>query len=317
MSSSQEKTTLLPKVISKKYEVAPNLKKSWHWVNIFLTLCNCGFLVGMVICIPNPQPHHANDDLFQQDDDGILNQCGGVGSSAATACTICFSLFYLFYLLECYRSSTRKFVGNLKTTESVVDYVNRLRSYPCYLGFNVRCWHNETRSRVVTNRDANGNTYTTVETYTVQVTTFTDSIPFNYTTCVDSSSALPSWLYSHEAVKIENSKMYILGDNFTSKRFNEIKLAAYEDNKFRDVHCIVEVNMRIRDFESHILSVVDRQKKSMILNSGCFWLLSFVLLSWPYRVWLEYYAVKLKYTFKKTVTLKPDQVDQVGHVGQV
>jgi len=107
---------------------------------------------------------------------------GFVGPGLLTA----FAL--LFYLIESCMSDTRKYVATIKSAEGAEEYLHSLLNTAPDLVMNCRCYHHgeccrcaprpalatcrglsETRTRVIHERDSNGNTRTRYETYTVEV----------------------------------------------------------------------------------------------------------------------------------------------------
>jgi hypothetical protein len=83
--------------------------------------------------------------------------------STAQYIPISVGVMYLIYWIECLASHTRQFVGNILDTESVHDFVYRVRCSPPALVSHCQCYHYETRTRIVSYRNSDGSYSTYVQ----------------------------------------------------------------------------------------------------------------------------------------------------------
>lgn len=72
----------------------------------------------------------------------------------------CIVVAYLLHLIECYFAGSHKFLRNSHVKETIYEFVDRIRQNEPSIWWKVQCYHYETRSRLVTTTDSNGNTTT-------------------------------------------------------------------------------------------------------------------------------------------------------------
>ena len=97
--------------------------------------------------------------------------------------------------------------------------------------FHAKCYHWETRTRTVTERDSKGNYLRTrYETYQEMVVTHTDFETYNYGRQVDASGdAITDTKGASKTVtRVKLSKTWVLGDELTKRDFHA-KNEAFQD----------------------------------------------------------------------------------------
>jgi hypothetical protein len=83
-----------------------------------------------------------------------------------------FSLMaYVGYTVEYWLAGTRKFFSHIQHEVNAYEYVRHLSVVPPTITFHARCWHYETRTRIVSSTDSQGRHQTRTETYQEMVVT--------------------------------------------------------------------------------------------------------------------------------------------------
>ena len=85
---------------------------------------------------------------------------------------LCISSVYIF--IESIFSHELDYLRNIMQDETAWGYIQNMQQVAPRIFMVVECYHFETRTRVVHYTDANGNTQSRTETYTVRVVTFVD-----------------------------------------------------------------------------------------------------------------------------------------------
>merc|ERR1712202_12033 len=100
--------------------------------------------------------------------------------------------FYLLDIVESAITSTCKYLNNIEEKDGVHRFVDRLQRTAPQIVWRIQCYHMETRTRWTTYTDANGNSHSRLETYTVRVNTHYASQRYQYDSWDDVSGKLPS-----------------------------------------------------------------------------------------------------------------------------
>merc|ERR1711964_634616 len=127
--------------------------------------------------------------------------------------------FYLGYLVEICLGSTQKYLCNIEEKDGVHRFVDRLQRTAPQIIWEIQCYHMETRTRWVSYTDANGNTSSRLETYTVRVNTHFASQHYQYDSWDDVSGQLPS-LTDYMLTKLTIGKRWMFADAFTEVDYN-------------------------------------------------------------------------------------------------
>ncbi|KAH3767812.1 cytochrome p450 family protein [Pelomyxa schiedti] len=208
---------------------------------------------------------------------------------------------YLTYFIDCAFGITSRHLWFMRDVESVFDYVIRIKSVPPRLSIHCECYHYETRTKYITERDSQGNTHTRTETETVKVTTYTETENFSYDRWDDQSGDLTTEIASRRYIKVDYEKTWHCGDSHTEHAWQRFQDVFNARNQNRDTHYSWFTSYSIDGLHDHMLSVTDLSKKSPMLAWRWYFLFSLVLLSYPYRMWVEGLADYAKFTFSKRV----------------
>ncbi|CAD7697860.1 unnamed protein product [Ostreobium quekettii] len=211
---------------------------------------------------------------------------------------LCLSI--ILYVMEVWYCSTRSFVHNVLSTESAVDFVNRLKSTPPVVGYHMSCYNLQVRVRTTT--DSTGNTMT--QTYTEKVTTWTGSESFHFHTWKDTSGSV-SGLEDYEMAKLRLIKEKGYLDRYTRESFQENRARFVAANRHRDDFYEMNDTLDIDGFRDSVLALRDINERPWWLYPAVFYIASLLLLTWPYRVLLNSRVISTKFKVVKSISAEP------------
>lgn len=188
--------------------------------------------------------------------------------------------FFIPFLVEFFFSSTHKYLRNLNTTESLIDYMNRLYSTAPTLSMTIECFHMETRQ--YTYRDSNGNTEIRTETYPVVTYEATETV--NIIAWEDESQRLQhSDISKYQVTKVTIAKTFLGDADYEAQRS-----ALVANNRHHDVSYNLRVCYNIVGYTDKMLSYVDLDEVPLFLNLFWCWVAHItIFLALPYRVWMS------------------------------
>lgn len=130
------------------------------------------------------------------------------------------------------------------------------------------------------------------------IVTWTGEESVNIVSWNDESERVKSKeVYQHQFTKLKVNKTF-LGD----EAYEEQVRTFVNRNIYRDVSYNLIVTYEIPGYESHLLSYVDLEKKSMWLSCSWGWVATILWIpSLPYRVWLSSITGKLETTVHKVI----------------
>ena len=201
-------------------------------------------------------------------------------------------VIYLILLCESHGCSTGKYLRNMDTALSVLDYVNQLHRSPPKVSMTMACYHMITYT--TTSTDAKGNV--TTQTHQQKVVTYREREEVNIVAWQDISIPLTSKdVEEYQMTKLKLTKTYSGDDNFI-EQYNRL----IARNRNRDVFYESHVNLVIDGFKTHVLSFVDLEKKPACANWGCFILANLTFFpSLPYRIWISAITGKIEHEVHK------------------
>ena len=212
---------------------------------------------------------------------------------------IAFFLLYLVYWLDILLiNSTFKALRNRSSIESLHQKVveMKLGGNPRIV-WNIVCYHYETRTRLVTERDSQGRTYTTYETYEERVDTWNASQVFHFDSCIDMS---PDTLNvdAHRYILWTMTKTYDFADDYTRSSYSHQKRVFEEANKWHDTHYSLEENFNIEGFKDQMITSLDGTFPRA-MSVGVYFMSCIFLLELVYSAWLNGFATPQSYKFCK------------------
>ena len=166
----------------------------------------------------------------------------------------------------------------------------------------IECYHYETRTRVVSYTDANGNVGTRTETYTEKVVTHTAKMNYSFSTWNDTSEQL-NGLEDYKLTKISYFKKFTFANNATEVDYNT-RLANFKATNNLDIYQDFFSGIEINDFKSKMLAEVYPGVRPECLKLGWYVLFSSFGMTTCYRMWFSsIVGSKKKYTFIKEINI--------------
>jgi len=226
------------------------------------------------------------------------NQCGGFFYIPIIAA----SAIYIAYLIESFVTGSRHYSHVIKDFEYARFYIQRMLQSPPRLYCSWENYHYETRTRLVTRTDSNGNSYTATETYTEKVVTSRGTTPYQIHFWRDFSGDIPS-LPNVRALKLSCKQLYRYA-NQQSKINQRVQKAEILALNKRDTYISGTTVFNIDGFRPYILLLRDKTSRPCFLHLGWYIFLTIFTLNYPYRLYIEFLCrgvVRVK--FKKEITM--------------
>ena len=142
-------------------------------------------------------------------------------------------LTYLLVVFETCCSSELEYIQNLSDATGMGEFLKTLRESQGFITLHAKCYHWETKTRTVYEKDSNGNSRSRLETYQEMVVTHIDAETYNHETQVDASPAeITDTKGASKAVtRVKLSKTYEFGDELTAQDFHTRAEAFRERNR--------------------------------------------------------------------------------------
>lgn len=184
---------------------------------------------------------------------------------------------------------------------SVYDRINLMReSYPI-IWWKAVCYHYVRRTRQVT-RYRNGDAFTTTQVYYERVNSHTSGSAFNFIGCgVKDVSRNLSGLEDYPATKIKFSKGFSFATVEGESEFEDQRAQFFQDNEERDDYMETREGMDLLNinFKDYVIAFADPHNLPWYVSHVVFWGASFLLLSWPLRVVIEFKTAYVHYHVHK------------------
>ena len=222
-------------------------------------------------------------------------------STMDTISAISIPIFYLYVLIEAQFCNEKKYLDSSYEGDEIDHYLNLIYEKEPQIFIIVECYHFETRTRIITYTDANGNLQSRVETYQEKVTSFTDSKMFNFRTWRDVSdrSQVPST--RTKVTRIKLSKTFTFADQQTYDEFSNVESNFIEANQNRDTYINSYNELNITGFKERIMGVDGN--RPFWMTKVCFQLANLLALSWPYRWLLGGGTQKIEHSIIKEISI--------------
>jgi hypothetical protein len=207
------------------------------------------------------------------------------------------SIIGVVYLFSVLRSNTFQYLRNINTTETVLDYMNRMyRTEPAVRWF-IQCYHYETRTRQVATPGPNGTTVYRTETYQERVNTHSANGELIFLRWTDVSVPLNrEEIETFAMTKISVKKIWI-GDAGAEQQ----KMAFILANK-RDVFYDFLEALELEGYRPRFLGFVDLENVPALAHWSWYVISHLtVVLAVPYRMWLSSKSHKVRTTIQKQI----------------
>jgi len=209
-----------------------------------------------------------------------------------------FGITYFFYLLNCLISKTARFLWQ---NMEILDYetlVEKIKASKPALGIKVQCWHLHKGTRGVYSLDAQGNAIVRQEPYQEQVITHKAFHSFSFGSWKDVSGDLSEVMKGRHSVRLKVKAGYLFGDDKIAQRFEEERAKFIRENQKKDKYLDESITLDIAGLREKVMV---KEKGFSFLSYGWFWFWSLLLLSWPYRRFVDRCSPKKKIMIKKAL----------------
>ena len=213
-------------------------------------------------------------------------------------------------LIESCFSHELDYLENIMEDETAWGYIQRMHEVQPRINMVVKCYHYETRTKVVYYTDARGNRRSRTETETEKVVTFVDQDEFSFGSWVDVSTTLALSTVALTRVKIDSSILF--GDQETADDYERQVAEMLERNRQRDVYTDYSWSKEIPGLKKRISAYVDSRVKPFWIRPLFFWLATLLQMTRPYRWLFRAKTAKSHYALKKKMyksTTPPREVD--------
>ena len=206
--------------------------------------------------------------------------------------------FYVLILVYgAFYGACRSITKASGSDEAVGDYVAAMRRAQPVISVYVDCYHTESSSRTVTDSDGN----TSTETTTYDVTSYSETVPFRYTSCTDSTADISS-MGPCVLLKLTSKWSYVLGDSHTKQVLERMKVDLKELHRHRDSMISVTERLFLPGFEVS-KTFLSSQGMPYFLKRRWQFLSSVFLMGFFYEVWAERLSQRKVFKITKTVIL--------------
>lgn len=214
---------------------------------------------------------------------------------------ILISLSVICYIVEFFVEKTFRYLWNFNPVQSFSEEVEKIRATDPSIGFGCECYHYETRTVYVTERDAQGNTHTVARTYTEKVVTHRETEYFRYRVCRDVSGDLTKAILQFNAIRVDFTKSWNAGNAETQMAYDRTRSSFISRNIHRDVHFDQWDIFELPGFKQHMLSVVDIEQVPAGLHLCVYMFFGVLFQAVWYRHWLDRVTVLGKYHITKSL----------------
>ena len=191
------------------------------------------------------------------------------------------------------------YLKNIMQDITAWSYIQKMHEVPPEIVMTVDCYHNEMRTRVVHDTDANGNLQSRTETYTERVTTFVDQDKFSFGSWVDvSKREMPPLGYT-SLTRVKIDPCILFGDQETADDYTSQVSEMIERNRHRDVFTAYSATRQIPGLQKRFLTYVDLNVRPWWIRRLYFWIATLLMMSWPYRWFFRAKTSKTYYILKK------------------
>ena len=206
-------------------------------------------------------------------------------------------ILVMCYLFECILSHTQTFLVSLKRNrESLKAHIDQVKHSRPVITMRIQCYHHETRRW----RDKEGRHHSKQ----VRVNTHAASHVYHYSWVRDcGGDAYEHWPATLLA-KVEFGKKWVFGDDYTRQHFAWYKRRFMRHNR-RDRHYDYHEEFTLPEFREHLLVEMYPGAKPELASTGWYWAANLLLLTWPYRVWLDSICQRRRYEYVKEIVTAP------------
>ncbi|XP_024081946.1 transmembrane protein 151B-like isoform X2 [Cimex lectularius] len=213
------------------------------------------------------------------------------------------AMLYLVYLVECWHCTARIELGYRVGVDTVLQKVQQMRDAQPIVWWKAVCYHYVRRKRQVT-RYRNGDAYTSTQVYYERVNSHAAAASFMFAYCGvrDISKRLVLDHTNGSITKIRFSKGFAFANVEAAAEFEEQRARFFAEQERYDDYMEMREGLDLTNvaaFREHVIALANPDKIPWYAGQTVYWLCSFLLLSWPLRLMLEYNTAYLHYKVTK------------------
>ena len=210
-------------------------------------------------------------------------------------------LLYLVYLVECWHCHTRIELKHKVDVQTVYHKMRQMREALPIVWWKALCYHYIRRTRQVT-RYRNGDAFTSTQVYYERVNSHTAGCAFNFTNCgFKDVTKVVTGLEDYPATKIRFSKSFSFLHPDAKCEFDDQRNQFFVENERRDDYMETREGLDLLNvnFKEYMIAFKDPDRLPWYVSNIVFWIASFLMLSWPLRVIIEYKTAYIHYHVHK------------------
>ena len=213
-------------------------------------------------------------------------------------------VFILFLWGEMFLSWEADYLSTMMEGKACETYIQELKEQKPVKAMCVGAFHFETRTRTYTYTGANGQIMTGTETYQERVQDHLETLIFPFTRCEDCSADPRTLdLDPGKVTRIKLLKLVLLGDEHTKAEFDRLRTEMEEKVKGLFPSSMIEFaeDDGIPLFQERICSYWEADEGPWWTNQCLYILISFMLLTWFYRIAFKFATQSTCYRVVKKI----------------
>ncbi|ELT94525.1 hypothetical protein CAPTEDRAFT_123938, partial [Capitella teleta] len=301
----------------ERQKLCASLRREPHWKCLLLSLLIAGCLSAIVWCRMTQVTHSMVSVFRTEQSSRRIGPCedGYIYIPVAFV-----AMLYLVYLVECWHSHTRIDLQYKTDAGSVYQHIGAMQGAMPIVWWKGLCYHYIRRTRHVT-RYRNGDAFTSMQVYYERVNSHTASGAFNFAQCgVKDLSKKLVGLEKFPATKVRITKGFSFACSEAEQDFERQRAEFFREQDRRDDYMETREGMDLLNvpFKKFMVAFTDPNSLPWYISHPCFWVCSFLLLSWPLRVLIEYKTAYVHYHIHKHFGCNyPDSASSIGFLSRV
>ncbi|XP_033112248.1 transmembrane protein 151B-like [Anneissia japonica] len=210
-------------------------------------------------------------------------------------------LLYLVYFVECWYCDVRMALQYREKIGVVYERITQMREAYPVVWWRAISYHYARHTRHVT-RYRYGDSYTSTQEYIERINTHSAASAFDFSDIgVKDVSKNLTGLEEYCMTQVVFSKTFIFANVQAENEYLSQRFRFFNDNDGRDEYMETREGLSLTDidFSDETVSYAYSDKLPWYFNLCVYWTLSLVLLSWPYRVLIEYKIAHVHYQVEK------------------
>ncbi|XP_071963935.1 transmembrane protein 151B-like [Antedon mediterranea] len=275
-----------------------SLRRETHWKCLILTALMGGSIAVVGWCETKLVNYIMTDEITGRPHDEWGSPCEDGYLYIPIAFLV---LLYLVYFVECWYCDVRMALQYREKIDVVYERITQMREAYPVVWWRAISYHYARHTRHVT-RYRYGDSYTSTQEYIERINTHSAASAFDFSDIgVKDVSKNLAGLEEHCMTQVVFSKTFIFANVQAENEYLSQRFRFFNDNDGRDEYMETREGLSLTDidFSDETVSYAYSDKLPWYFNLCVYWVLSLTLLSWPYRVWIEYKIAHVHYQVEK------------------